>query len=63
NPQDDVERDVYIAFEETSSTNTKLSDLRWITSETNSNNYHQATLGDILATLSSIMDLLRKCRV
>ncbi|CAF3461693.1 unnamed protein product [Rotaria socialis] len=63
NPQDDVERDVYIAFEETSSTNTKLSDLRWITSEMNSNNYHQATLGDILATLSSIMDLLRKCRV
>ncbi|CAF2382178.1 unnamed protein product [Rotaria sp. Silwood2] len=63
NPQDDVERDIYIAFEENSSTNIKLSDLRWITLDINSNNYHQATLGDILATLSSVMDLLRKCRV
>ncbi|CAF0761282.1 unnamed protein product [Adineta steineri] len=63
NPQDDVEHDIYIAFEENSSTNVKLSDLRWLTLDINSNNYHQATLGDILATLSSIMDLLRKCRV
>lgn len=31
--------------------------------ETNANNYHPPTLGDILATLSSIMDLLRKSRV
>ena len=82
NPQDDVERDVYIAFgnftcfvfffllstifsvlEENSSTNPNLSDVRWVNLEMNSNNYHQPTLGDILATLSSVMDLLRKCRV
>ncbi len=50
-------------LEENSSTNVKLSDLRWITLDINSNNYHPPTLGDILATLSSIMDLLRKCRV
>lgn len=81
NPQDDVERDVYIAFgkscvfdsneephdvlcsEENGSTNVKLSDARWVTLESNGTSYHQPTLGDILATLSSIMDLLRKCRV
>ncbi|UJR35275.1 hypothetical protein I4U23_028039 [Adineta vaga] len=63
NPQDDVEHDVYIAFDENSSTNVKLSDARWVTLDMNTDNYHQATLGDILATLSSIMDLLRKCRV
>ncbi|CAF0787688.1 unnamed protein product [Adineta ricciae] len=63
NPQDDVEHDVYIAFEENSSTNVELSDARWLSLDMNGNNYHQATLGDILATLSSIMDLLRKCRV
>jgi afadin len=50
-------------LEENSSTNMKLSDIRWTTLDMNSNNYHQPTLGDILATLSSIMDLLRKCRV
>ena len=49
--------------EENSSTNVKLSDARWITTEMNAPNYHQPTLGDILVTLSSIMDLLRKCRV
>jgi afadin len=85
NPQDDVERDVYIAFgkrqrslsrvhrcvvlcvsEENGSINVKLSDQRWTTTtttDTNANAYQQATLGDILATLSSVMDLLRKCRV
>ena len=31
--------------------------------EPTSPNYHQPSIGDILATLSSIMDLLRKCRV
>ncbi len=55
---------IFVFFvEENSSTNVKLSDLRWLTIDMNSNNYHQATIGDILATLSSIMDLLRKCRV
>ncbi|CAF3973917.1 unnamed protein product [Rotaria sp. Silwood2] len=54
---------MFIAFEENNSTTVKLSDLRWITLDMNSNNYHQATLCDILATLSSIMDLLRKYRV
>jgi afadin len=54
---------LFLFLEENSSTNVKLSDFRWVTLDVNPNNYHQSTLGDILATLSSIMDLLRKCRV
>jgi afadin len=40
-----------------------LSDTRWITSEKNPNNYYQLKFDDTLTTLSSIIDLLRKCRV
>lgn len=63
NPQDDVERDVFIVTEENSSTNPKLSDFRWISFETATSPHQSATIGEILATLSSIMDLLRKSRV
>ncbi|CAF0924092.1 unnamed protein product, partial [Didymodactylos carnosus] len=63
NPQDDVERDVYIAFEESSANNPKLSDSRWMNPMNDNGGHPLATLGDILATLSSVMNLLRKCRV
>ncbi|CAF0791452.1 unnamed protein product [Didymodactylos carnosus] len=86
NPQDDVERDVYIAFgkvidftfifvkhsviyivlEDSSANNPELSDSRWMVEMNDNVAEHPislATLGDILATLSSVMDLLRKCRV
>ncbi|CAF4049855.1 unnamed protein product, partial [Rotaria sp. Silwood2] len=69
NPQDDVEHHIHITLnnskvlEENNSTNLKLSDTRWITVDRNTNQYKQSTLNDILAKFSSIMNLLRKCRV
>ncbi|CAF0829403.1 unnamed protein product [Rotaria sp. Silwood1] len=69
NPQDDNEHDIHIilnnpkVLEENNLTNLKFSDIRWITIDRNTNQYHQSTLNDILATFSSIMNLLRKCRV
>ena len=48
NPQDDAEWNVHN---------------QEILAHRNSTNYHQVKLNNILITLSSIMDLLRKCRV
>jgi len=43
--------------------NLKFTETRWIIFDKKSNDYHQSTLDDILAIFSSILDLLRKCRV
>jgi afadin len=51
NPRDDTDA------------NLNFSDTRWIPPDRNSNNYYQFTFNDILSRLSSIIDLLRKCRV
>ena len=49
--------------DEHSSVRFKLSDTRWILPDSNATDDHDSTMGDILALLSSIMTLLRKCRV
>ncbi len=43
--------------------NLKFTESRWIIFDKTSNESHQSTIDDILAILSSIIDLLRKCRV
>ncbi|CAF3620661.1 unnamed protein product [Rotaria sordida] len=65
NPQDDIHMTLNNSkvLEENNLINLKLSDTRWITIDRNTNQYHQSTLDDILLTFSSIMNLLRKCRV
>ncbi|CAF1249551.1 unnamed protein product [Adineta steineri] len=54
NPHDNIERHIHID---------KFTDTRWIILEQIPNKYYQFTFDDILAILSSIMDLLCKCRV
>ncbi len=43
--------------------NLKFTETRWILSNKIVNNHYQSTFDDILAILSSIIDLFRKCRV
>jgi len=59
NPRDDVEENIHNKVEN----HLESSDTRWIIFDRNLTKSHQSTIDDILEILSSIMDLLRKCRV
>lgn len=69
NPRDDVENNNNASlknsktFAETDSTNLKLFDTSWIKFGRNQKKYYEPKLDDIIITFSSIMTLLRKCRV
>lgn len=41
----------------------KSTEIRWIMFDKISDGYHQSTINDILAIFSSIIDLVRKCRI
>ncbi|CAM4757051.1 unnamed protein product, partial [Rotaria magnacalcarata] len=71
NSRNDGEHDVHTTtsihsptiLEEHGSTILKQSNPHWIIFDRNKNQHHQTTLDDLFTTLSSMMNLLRKCRV
>ncbi|CAM2699473.1 unnamed protein product [Rotaria socialis] len=71
NSRNDGEHDIHTTtsirsstvLEEHDSTILQQFDPRWIIFDRNKNQHRQTTLDDLLTTLSSMMNLLRKCRV